>query len=78
MRTVLHLAIDQYSEQGQLIGSHLAMRASSVLVGAHETFSAITAALPAEWRQVTYDEAVQALANRPAFEDEPWQQLSIF
>ena len=78
IRTCLTLAVDTYSESGQLISTKLCMRASSVLVSAYEVFDTVDEALPAEWRQVTYAEALDALAQRSADKTDPWQQLSMF
>lgn len=78
MPTILTLAVDQYSDQGDLIGSHLAARASNVIIEADQVFACVTAALPPTWRQMTYNELVDHFAaTRPA-DQSVWEQLSIF
>lgn len=78
MPTILTIAVDQYSDQGDLISSHLAARASNVIVEAFEVFHDVTVALPATWRQMTYNELVDHFAaTRPA-DHTVWEQLSLF
>lgn len=78
VRTVVTIVIDSYDSRGNLIGVLLGKRASSRVVDPHDALRHFTSDLPADWRQMTYDEVAQHLATTSEGVEHSWEQLSIF
>nr|CRY95143.1 hypothetical protein [uncultured prokaryote] len=78
VRTVLTVAVDVYDSRGNLVSSVLGARASSVDHDAHDVIEHVGLHLPADWRQMTYDEIVEWRGQTSSVDRRDWEQLSIF